>query len=129
MRVIKDQSDSDILKNDLNHIFDFCIENPLKLNPEKCVKMTVTLKSIEKTEYMLNGISIKDVLNQKYVGVIYDSKMSFNPHIDYIIEKSLKKFSLMKFLLRRVRGNIWTNIIYRNISEMNRISQIFLYNF
>ena len=54
--------------------------------------MTVTLKSIEKSEYKLNDINIREVFNQKYVGVIYDLKMSFNPHIDYIIEKSLKVF-------------------------------------
>ena len=67
MRVIKDQSDNYVLQTDLDHTFEFCVENSLKLNPEKCTKMKITFKSIQKFDYHLNEITVREVFNQKYL--------------------------------------------------------------
>ena len=89
--------------------------------------MTITLKSVDKFEYKISNLVINEVFYQKHVGVIYDSKMSFNPHIDYIIEKSLKKFNVIRFLCRRVRGKVWIRIYttyIRSILEYFNLSLV-----
>ena len=102
MRKIKDNNDCNILQTDLDKILKFCKDNSLKLNVDKCESMRISMKNSEQFVYSLDNNSIKYVTNHKYVGVLYDTKLSFNYHLDMICEKSVKKFYTLKNICDRV---------------------------
>ena len=104
IKVIYTESDCNSLQNDLNIVFNYCEENSLKINPIKCEFLRIGFKNYVNFDYKLNNISINNVQNHKHIGIIYDTKMCFNSQIDCIIEKSLKKFSLLKVICNRVNG-------------------------
>ena len=52
-------NDCQTVQNDLDIIYNFCQDNHLKLNPEKCVSMRVTLKNTQLFEYKINEIPTK----------------------------------------------------------------------
>ncbi len=49
---------------------------------------------------MLNGVEIPVVKETKFLGVIFDSKLSFIPHIKYLKAKSHKALNLLKVVSR-----------------------------
>ena len=101
IRILYDENDCNLLQNDLNIIYNYCLENTLKLNPNKCEHLRITYKNINPFVYKINNINVNIVENHKHIGIIYDIKMSFNLHIDMIIEKALKKFSILKIICKK----------------------------
>ena len=52
--------------------------------------------------YKINEIDINSVIKHKFVGIIYDCNLSFISQIDEMIEKTLKKFAILKNICKRV---------------------------
>jgi hypothetical protein len=98
------------LQNDLKNIEKFCKDNNLVINPSKCETMRFSLKKLPIQEYMLNDILIKSVDFHKQVGVIYDSKLNFNKHIEMLTKKAIKKFYIIKNICKRVNGSVFLNL-------------------
>ena len=48
----------------------------------------------------LNGLAIPVVQEQKFLGVIFDNKLSFIPHIKYLKARCLKALNLIKVVSR-----------------------------
>ena len=44
------------------------------------------------SKYFINNIQLENVIFYKYLGIIFNNKMLFNKHIDYICKKSLVFF-------------------------------------
>ena len=106
LRAIKSVEDCEILQNDLHSITNFCLSNSLRINASKCSQMRITLKNNELFNYIINDNMIQKVQKQKYVGIIYDEKLSFNDHNDSIINKALKKFSFIKYMSKRLNPKV-----------------------
>ena len=117
-------NDCQTVQNDLDIIYNFCNDNHLKLNPEKCVTMRVTLKNTQLFEYKINEIPLKNVLNKKIVGIIMDSKMSFNLQVDSIVEKSLKKFYFIKLICKGIKCNIFVRCLLYRVFILSHIQFI-----
>ena len=136
LRVIYSETDCQILQNDLNSISKYCYENSLRLNVKKCEFLSISLKMNEQKKYTINGNEINCVSNHNNVGVIYDSTMSFNLHINHIKTKSIKKFYALRYLCKRCDGKtflklfqayIWPILEYSNLCLVYNDSQnIFL---
>jgi len=125
IRILYDENDCNLLQNDLNIIYNYCLENTLKLNPNKCEHLRITYKNVNPFVYKINNINVNIVENHNHIGIIYDIKMSFNLHIDMIIEKALKKFAILKIICKRVNFitflNLYTTYI-RPILEFSNLS-------
>ena len=102
MKPIYNLNDCLDLQNDLTLISEFFDNNFLRLNPLKCEYMRIGLKNNETFDYKITDISVKKVDIHKQVGVTYDSKMSFDHHLNEITAKAIKKFGLLKFICKRV---------------------------
>lgn len=74
--------DAVALQEDLNSFFMWCSHNGLEVNVKKCVSMPYTKKR-NKIEYVysLGGELLEKVVYFKDLGVVFDSKLSFNRHI------------------------------------------------
>ena len=79
--------------------------NYLKLNSTKTNCMRISLKQTNPYIYKITGKSIDHTVIQKHIGIFYDSKMSFNLHVNYIVEKANKRYYTIRFLSKRLNGS------------------------
>lgn len=97
-RVIRNIDDCNALQNDLNSFETFCVSSNLFLNPDKCFVISFSRKKTNiNFNYKLHDKELGRVDQIRDLGVIMDSKLTFIPHIDHIISKSLKQLG---FILR-----------------------------
>jgi hypothetical protein len=70
----------------------------MSLNIDKCSTISFSLK--KKTtlnfNYSINKLCLTNKNTIKDLGVLFDSKLSFNKHVDYIRNKSFMKLGLLK---------------------------------
>lgn len=97
-KVIKTHNDCVLLQEDLNKFQSYCENNSLFLNSDKCSVITFTRKQKPVLHnYKLGDNYLTRTQNIRDLGVIIDSKLTFNSHIDKIVNKS---FKLLGFILR-----------------------------
>lgn len=84
-------TDTTALQSDLSRLDNYCARNQLYLNPTKCFVTTFTRKAhVTTSDYYLKGHKIQrsDLAND--LGVIHDSKLIFDQHIDKICTRATK---------------------------------------
>ena len=100
-RQIETQADASSLQNDLEVLEEWEKIWKMKLNIDKCMVLSVTLKSNPITShYILHNQQLTPVHSAKYLGVTIDSKLSFNDHVDSTCKKAN---SALAFLRRNFR--------------------------
>nr|AEM44817.1 unknown [Pectinophora gossypiella] len=90
--------DCTLLQNDLNHLTHYCYINKLKLSIPKCHGISFTKnknKIIYNYKLCDNSLTAVDYLRD--LGVILDSKLHLDLHIDSIISRG---FRMYKFVMR-----------------------------
>lgn len=98
MRQINTLADAHLLQADLNNFQGYCINNKLDLNVSKCYICSFTRKPIPIIHnYMLLDTALNRVNTIRDLGVIFDSKLLFDAHIDNIVKKASKALG---FVLR-----------------------------
>jgi len=68
----------------------------MAFNVDKCVIVQISLKPQYETSYILYNSKLKQVTDAKYLGVIIDSKLPFNKHVDIYLFIYLKLYSADK---------------------------------
>ena len=81
-RIIKGEDDKEILQDDLAKLEEWSDKWLLKFHPEKCKHMKISKSKNEETNtYKLLGQDIETVTQEKDIGVIIDSELTFENHI------------------------------------------------
>ena len=95
MRTIERQ-----LQQCLNKLHVWTTENGFKFSPTKtqCVHFCQLRKQHDDPFLTLNNVQIPVVEEAKFLGLIFDRKLSFLPHIKSLKTKCLKALNLMKVL-------------------------------
>lgn len=97
-KCISNQFDASLLQIDIFSITRWCEMNCLFLNSEKCFHVSYgRLRCPILTEYYISGRLCKQVHEILDLGVVFDSKLNFNAHIDYIIPHA---YSVLAFIKR-----------------------------
>lgn len=121
---IKSIEDVQKLQTDINTIFNWCEKNDLQLNRDKCYFIAFS-KMPESSQfingYTINGTSITKVNLIRDLGIIFDSKLTFEPHFKHIVKTSFKMLGFISRSLYKFR-NIETyttlyNSYVRSITE------------
>ena len=88
------------LKQCINRIEDWALHNGFKFSKSKtqCVHFCQLRKVHDDPELYLYGSLIPVVEDFKFLGIIFDRKLSFIPHIKYLKAKCLKALNLLKVL-------------------------------
>ena len=86
----------------LNKIQKWADENGFKFSQTKTVSMHFcNLRKLHHEPTLtLNGLAIPVVQEHKFLGVIFDNKLSFIPHIKYLKARCLKALNLLKVVSR-----------------------------
>jgi hypothetical protein len=96
--VISSFSDVAELQHDLDRLSDWCATNMLSLNINKCCSVSYhRQRNPIFNDYRINDQVLNRKLEMNDLGVIFDTKISFIAHIDYITAKA---FSMLGFVMR-----------------------------
>lgn len=90
------------LNQELKEVEKYLKMNKLKLNTNKTKAMI--LKGNTDQHIWLEGVQIEIVNEIKYLGIVIDKDLKFDPHYNYICKKISKKIAF----LRRIRSKIST---------------------
>ena len=95
MRTIERQ-----LQQTLNSLQDWADSNGFRFSKSKtvCVHFCQMRHQHNDPELTLDGTALPVTNQAKFLGVIFDKKLSFKPHIQYLKEKCLKSINLMKVI-------------------------------
>ena len=84
------------LQNNITKIQNWCVHNNLKINVKKSVILTYTRKQQFTTfEYHVHNIPLRRVSETKDLGVVFDSALTFNMHINEIVSASYKTLGFL----------------------------------
>ena len=88
------------LQQCINRIEDWALHNGFKFSKSKtqCVHFCQLRKVHDDPELYLYGSLIPVVEDFKFLGIMFDHKLSFIPHIKYLKAKCLKALNLLKVL-------------------------------
>ena len=88
----------------INAIQNWCNRNGFKISINKTTGVIFSKRNdLGQINIKIDKEKIKIKNEVKFLGVIFDSKLSWKPHIDYIIEKCKKRLTLM----RAISGYGW----------------------
>ena len=75
------------LKQDFLKIFKWFCENLMILNPDKCYILTLGFQDAQ-SNFFNDNITIKNVSEEKIVGITIDNKLTFKNHLKKYLQKS-----------------------------------------
>ena len=88
------------LQHSLNRLGRWCDENGFKFSPTK----TMCGHFCQLRKLYLNGTQIPTIGEAKFIGLIFDSKLSFIPHITCLKSRCTKSLDLIKVLSNTTWG-------------------------
>lgn len=98
---IRDENDVQNLQSDIDTFASWCKANGLDLNPKKCKKMSFSRsRSPLMTNYTIDGTPIENVQICCDLGVTFDSRLTFTPHIDNVIASASKTLAFITRVCR-----------------------------
>ena len=107
------------LQQNLNKIENWATSNGLKFSKSKtqCVHFCQLRKQYDDQVLHLYGSPIPVVEESKFLGILFDRKLSFIPHIKYLKAKCLKALNLLKGLSNTSWGADRTKLLklYRSL--------------
>ena len=105
----------------LTTIVDWFLKNKLIVNLKKTEWMTVMTKAKERftsennSTLSIDGNQIKQVFHHKLLGLVIDSHLTWNDHVDYIVSKAASRLFLLKkikpFLSLKERKLFYSSMI------------------
>ena len=89
-RGIYNPSDCVLLQEDINNISEWSDNSLLKFHPDKMAAMRISIKGLEsgKPQYVMKNKDLKVSDEEKDLGIIIDSKLSFEKHMQTKINKA-----------------------------------------
>lgn len=88
---IKDGSDEDELQLSLEGVVKWCSESGLKINQQKSKVIKFTRRQSDAiTKYDVDGVELPEVEDIRYLGIIFDRKLSFNKQSSVLRERTTR---------------------------------------
>ena len=89
--------DAEQLQDDLNHIYAWSEKWQMKLNTDKCVllRCTRSLTPVQYT-YTLNDRALISKSQHPYLGIVFDSSISWSTHIQIVGNRAMKILNFVK---------------------------------
>ena len=100
------------LQQCLNKLEVWCNKNGFKFSPTKtnCVHF-FNGTAFRQPDLKLNNHKIPVIKEQKFLGVIFDSKLNFKSHIEYVKAKCLKAINLLRVVSNKEWGGDRTTLL------------------
>ena len=95
-RQIKNKNDQEILQHDLHNLEQWAKKWMMIFNVDKCQVLQTSLRNIFAFPYTLYNHFLENVNEAKYLGIVIDSKLNFNKHIDSVCKKANSALAFLK---------------------------------
>jgi len=116
--VKKIESSDDYLdmKTKIQFIENWCLSNNMSINVKKTQFVSFSRKNDknENPKYVINGKEVVKSCNAKVLGVILDSELRWNKHIDYIESKAFKRLGLVRTISRGISDENIKKMLYQS---------------
>lgn len=112
---INDHSDARQLQKDIDTIFTWCNDNNLQLNIQKCHIVSFTRRqqtTFQYFNYNINHTSLGRKNVMKDLGITFDSKLTFESHINQIVKKAYKMLGFISRSLNKFKNISTYKILY-----------------
>lgn len=95
---VRSLNDIMLLQEDIDRLGKWSINNGLTINQSKCLHVTFhKCRNVILSQFKIFDHILESVLEVHDLGVVFDAKFTFTPHLDYIIPKA---YSSMYFIRR-----------------------------
>ena len=113
---INNENDLQLLNDDLQRIIEWNKLNGLEFNEDKCRVMIFSkkLKNSNFKFYIANH-ELEYVYDIKDLGIIFDNKLSFKNHIQYIISKAKKSLWMLKQYTKKFNNRNSIILLYNTL--------------
>jgi hypothetical protein len=96
-REISCDNDMRKLQEDIHNFNEWCVENKLEVNASKCFQITFSRSKQESERiYDLGGNRLNSSYCAKDLGVVFNSKMNYNEHLNQIISSANKVLEFIR---------------------------------
>ena len=114
-RLVTDNNDCLELQNDINNFNMWATNWQLKLNASKCNLVSYGRNIVHDFNYtLLSGTIINRTDNIKDLGVIFDSTLKFNKHIDDKVNKAYQNLGIIKSNFIHLTANCFI-LLYKSL--------------
>ena len=102
--------------SDINYICNWCRKNLVPLNIKKCCTLSFSRLNCKfNFDYTINSFNLNKVLSFKDLGVIFNSKLNFKEHIDYILAKSMRSLGFLKRNCKEFKNILTLNTLHYSL--------------
>ncbi|KAK2184468.1 hypothetical protein NP493_265g01010 [Ridgeia piscesae] len=106
---INNHTDQDNLQHDLDRLIDWAQSWQMTFNPSKCKIMHITRsKSPIDNPYIIHNETLRAVPVATHLGIDISNNLSWNPHINKIVNKANSKLGFIKRNLKSIPQSIKT---------------------
>ena len=104
---LNDDDDDDDLQRSLNKLQHWADSNGFKFSSTKtiCVHFCRLRKAHPDPQLLLSGTPIPVDEQTKFLGLVFDKKLSFIPHLQYLKNKCLKALNLLRVVANTKWGS------------------------
>jgi hypothetical protein len=88
------------MQRNLDRLYKWCNIWGFQISMDKtvCVLFSHNKNLKNNVKLNINGVSLKLERSAKFLGVVFDDRLTFTQHIDYVVDKCRKRINLMKSL-------------------------------
>lgn len=138
--------DTELLKADLQNVILWLDANGFSANVKKCFYIIFSRSVAESVDYAINGLSLTRKDSARDLGVMFDERLTFKAHIDFVVTKA---FRSLFFVLRQSKAfkkpltllylfksivipvvlyafPIWKPFFNSDIVQLERVQHVFL---
>jgi len=107
-RSIQNEHDSLLLQEDIDSLYALNIARQMELNIAKCCSMHITLSQQHKISYTyhIHNAQLSIVNQCKYLGIVIQSDLRWNSHVDHITTKANRTLAMLKINIKLVPSKI-----------------------
>lgn len=110
---VRSFTDCKLIQDDLDNLYAYYTRNNITVNIKKCQCISYTHKRAPFVfQYNFNGVAIDRVVQVRDLGVLMDNKMSFVPHIDYMVSKAFRSLGFVMRTCKPFYDLQCINIVY-----------------
>lgn len=112
-REISNINDCNALQSDLSCLSDYCFQNQLFLNENKCHVISYTRKkNYIHHRYSINNQFLVRVASTRDLGILMDDKLSFNLHIDNIVQRAFRNLGFINRISKPFKETLTLKMLY-----------------
>ena len=102
------------LQKDLQEVEQWSLEWKLRFNTSKCQALRIGTKNmqVDRPTYRLNGVDLENIQEQRDLGVVIDSSLEFETHINKCTQRAYAAWGIVRRTFEKMSPALFT-LVYK----------------